>query len=374
MSNIFSASNLLEANFVKPINIEKINIQECYFTAALNYLEEMNKDISTSTKVLYKSILEAEGNAIIINESFSSFCESIKKIIQKFLEFLKRIAQKFILTMNKLVKSEKYITNHKDDIKKFGAEDTFKMDIYNFTHLVNDALPLLNPEDEWKQGQGFSAKDPTTSLLARTTTIYNDLKKELDGGWYDGFRGRVVGKALISSEDFADELFELFRDGSKTKSDTEFSYDGVIDSLNRFNEYNNSLKHVVDCKKNLEKGYTEIKKEIEGWAKAGTDGKSGLNIIVQGDNKYSEEYSTHKKEIDEQADLFIKVKVAQVDHMCKIHAMAFTAKLDAIKDCFCQDKAILYKALSKVKSIKAHKESVNNEDGEGEQLYGLFNL
>ena len=34
--------------------------------------------------------------------------------------------------------------------------------------------------------------------------------------------------------------------------------------------------------------------------------------------------------------------------MCTIHTQAFTAKLEAAKDCFKQDKKILYKALQQV--------------------------
>ena len=34
--------------------------------------------------------------------------------------------------------------------------------------------------------------------------------------------------------------------------------------------------------------------------------------------------------------------------MCTIHTQAFSAKLEAAKDCFKQDKAILYKALQKI--------------------------
>lgn len=373
MSSVFSASNLLEANFVKPTVVEKINVEESYFVSALLYLEEMNKDMSTTTKVLYKSILEAGDDVVAINESFSSFCASIKKIIEKFLDFLKRIVQKFILTMNKLVKSEKYITKHKADIKKFGANNTFKMDMFIFTHLTDDDIPMLNPENDWAQSQGWAAPNATDSLLTRATNAYQDVKKDLDGGWYDNFRGRVIGKPSgISTDDFAGELFEVFRNNSKDKTEVEFAYDKVIDTLNRFEGYSANLKHVQDTKKVMEKGYGDIKKEIEGWAKAGTDGKAAFNGFT-GTSKNPDEYNNSKKEIDEQLDLFIKAKVAQVDHMCKIHAMAFTAKLDAVKACFTQDKTILYKALSKVTTIKAHKESALEEEEErGENLYELL--
>ena len=51
--------------------------------------------------------------------------------------------------------------------------------------------------------------------------------------------------------------------------------------------------------------------------------------------------------------MYMKAKVTQVNQMSSIHSMAFSAKLQAAKDCFVQNKAILYKALAKIKSHKA---------------------
>jgi predicted transcriptional regulator len=357
MGTVFRASNLLEENFIAPTIVPKINIEESYFIATLNYLEEMDNEIVDLNKTLYKSLLESGDNVIAINESFSSFCESIKKVIERFLEFLKRIIQKFILTMNKIVKSDKYITKHKSDLDKFGPDQNFEMKMYIFTHLNDDNVPKLDPYDDWKTSEGYSSNDPA-KLLDRVTTIYNAQKDKINGGWYDTFRAAVINnsKGSISSEDFPDEIFQLFRNDSKEKTDEEISNDKVVDAYNRFAAYDKNLKHVNDCKKKLEIGYNDIKKEIENWSKAGTDGKTALNVIFKdGDATVaasSQDYKDQKKEVDEQLNLFIKSKVNQIDHMCKIHGMVFSAKLDAIKDCYSQDKTLLYKALNSVQKIK----------------------
>ena len=44
----------------------------------------------------------------------------------------------------------------------------------------------------------------------------------------------------------------------------------------------------------------------------------------------------------------LKVYSARVNQMCQIHTQAFTAKLDACKDCFKQDKQILNKAIQHI--------------------------
>ena len=56
---------------------------------------------------------------------------------------------------------------------------------------------------------------------------------------------------------------------------------------------------------------------------------------------------------DYKIDMYMKAKVTQVQQMSSIHTMAFSAKLQAAKDCFVQNKSMLYKALSKIKGHKA---------------------
>ena len=52
----------------------------------------------------------------------------------------------------------------------------------------------------------------------------------------------------------------------------------------------------------------------------------------------------------------MKSKATQIKEMSTIHTQAFTAKLAAAKDCYSQDRKVLYKALYK---IKGHKEDKN---------------
>ena len=45
---------------------------------------------------------------------------------------------------------------------------------------------------------------------------------------------------------------------------------------------------------------------------------------------------------------YVKILSAKTSQMCQIHTQAFSAKLEAAKDMFKQDKAIIYKALQKI--------------------------
>ena len=47
-------------------------------------------------------------------------------------------------------------------------------------------------------------------------------------------------------------------------------------------------------------------------------------------------------------DLYTKIKVDQITEFSNIHTLAFSAKLDALKESYKQDRALLYTALLKV--------------------------
>lgn len=360
MNDIFNVSNLLESNFVKPTNVEKVNIKESYFLATLSYLEEMDAQSRDITKDLYKAVLEAGNDQIAINESFSTFTASIRKLIDKFIEWINKITQRFILALNKMVKSDKYIEKNKSKLDKFRSEDKFEMKIFNYTYLMDDEVPLLKPEAGWKTSTGLGNEYDTSSvdLLTGVTNFYNNFKDNLEGN-ADDFRAKVLVKCnrnSIDTGDFAEELFMLFRDGATTKSDEDIHYDNINQSYNRFKGYDKNISNVSNNKRDMEKGYGDIKREINSWF-SNIGGKTPLDIIYNDANSIKDDYAINKKEVDEQINLFIKLKMNQIDSMTKIHALAFSAKLDAIKECYIQDKKILYKALSLVV-----KESTEMED------------
>ena len=53
-----------------------------------------------------------------------------------------------------------------------------------------------------------------------------------------------------------------------------------------------------------------------------------------------------------QLDLYVRAKVDQIQEYSNIHILAFTAKLDAIRDAYRQSRNVLYSALSKVDVTK----------------------
>ena len=82
-------------------------------------------------------------------------------------------------------------------------------------------------------------------------------------------------------------------------------------------------------------------------------GTSQSNLFYgEGDLQSNNRRNALSSGVYNKIDMYMKAKVNQVQQMSNIHTMAFTAKIQAAKDCFVQDKKILYKALAKIKGHK----------------------
>ena len=363
MVQLFDKNMLLES--ANPItvsnslssNVEIANFNESYFEEGLRFINQMNNEMRLAQTNLHFAIRESYGNSIVINESFSDFVDKVKAIIDKFLEFIKKIAAKFVTAMNSVIKSDAHIKKHKDEILSYGA-NTFSMDIYNFTRLDDPDFPQIRALKTYQEcisrvgaGAAEPSEDTTNKVLAKITAYASQTKDNLDV-FYDEFRGLVLGSGeSCSATDFEKELFRAFRDGEDTKTNTEITLDHVSTAYNRFEGYSKSIETVNKYKKQMEDEYKKIKAEAKNLtASLGRDnlvvttvyGKDGISV---------QDYNANKKEIDVQAKVIINACVDQINHMCNIHTMAFTAKADAIKYAYKQDKDMLYRALKKTQKL-----------------------
>lgn len=337
-----------------------------YFSEALEFVLQMNAEYNAHTKTFYRSIAESQNNTEVINESFADFFKSVKKLIDKFIAFIKRLVAKFITKLNSLVKSDKYLEKHKKDFSKFNSKCEFSFEGYKYT--FDSAVPVINALTEFnKPGtDGAPGEDllniiDPSKLSINTTEVqsdkiaeqitnkYKELINELDGDYYDIFRARVLGKNddFIPQEDFAKECFAIFRNDSSDKEIIDVTANYVIETYTRFSTNEKFYKSVENTKKTIEKDYGDIKKNLDKIVTANYDSK--INAIINLPNGVS--ISKDKAQnLLSSIDLFVKAKSVQVQKMCDIHALAFAAKLDAIKEQFIQDKTILYKSLSKIQA------------------------
>lgn len=346
-----------------------------FFEAALISITE-NRNISMDIQHrFYKDILEAGNDTALIMEASNGLLDGIKNIIDKFIAFIKKIVTKFITSMKSIVKSDKYIKKNKDKFNLFSSEHEFEMSIYRYTHIQDDSFPNLNAYNVYKTNDFSKAASVTDDIVKYSSQVYDDFVTGLDD-WYDKFRGVVltdtngdqIGNTVPSytSSEFSKELRERFRNGEDTPTNTTITATEVREAYDRFDSYDKTINHIEKMKKKLERQYTDIKKDIKNLTAAYGEDWSGDNGLIgnfknNNASKYDTDYNDPdvKKKVDANITSFIKAKTEQIDKMCQIHSMAFTSKLDACKEAYAQDKALLYKALKQInKTYNFMKESV----------------
>lgn len=398
--------------------IDKAVQEHSFVQDGYDAILEMNAMYCNAEKEFYTRILGSYGDNDIINEGFSNFFDSIKKIIKKFIEWIKKIFKEFVAKLAALVGSEKYIKKHKDLFNKFSSEDEFEFQGYNFTNVADDDIPKSkavemfdsnsdfnkafqfdtidfgdsggffkassdaeaayyntnqdNTYKTYKNTDDFSKwddiADGDTALKTARTNATKAINTKLDNrieaikdnasDFREKFRAYVIGKTgneTYDSTEFSEALFEVFRDGESSTESITIDYNYVQDAYRRFDKYKDVTKAIEKKKNEMVKDYEDLEKHLEKYIKYNKDNhKVDYNIAgrtyttdilnrITKNEKIIFDQSTADK-----MNSLLKVYSTRVNDMCQIHTQAFTAKLEACKDCFKQDKQILNKAIQQI--------------------------
>lgn len=323
----------------------------------IGYLREMNIQYRDANRDMYRAIYEAQ-DLVAVNEAFSDFFQKIKEIIKSFLKYIRSLFERFITTLHRIVNSEKYLLKKEDVLKKFNSDHEFDYDGYEFTiepHIpVCDALAEFNQEFinlDFSELNGDQANNKS-----KLKEQYKRLKDEIDNDKYDKLRGRVIGKEdkSIYQSDFSSELFELFRNDCNSTSIFTVDNAKVMECLRDMKDYKEVEKNVKKTKKDLEHEYKQIEKQIDRLISSertsgGFKVKVNDTSVIRGS---SNKDITLNNDAMNQLNLYMKALTNQITEMSTIHSIAFSQKLDALKDKYIQDKRILYIALSKIEKDK----------------------
>lgn len=381
---------------LKDIHSDKDDESYSFMIETYAFLEAYQRDYNNVVKQFYKNILESADSQEVINESFGDFFRKAKEIIKKFLEFIKKIFAKFVTKLNSLFKSEKYLEKHKNDFAKFESEDEFTISGYKYTVIGNTA-PVNKAVDLWfndvdngniktsniegnddfnyssasysSAENGLDSDDEKTKARQNATVVAIEKKYRtlVDGleDWYDKFRGHILGKNNedITSSEYDEELFRVFRDDYDKPSDITIDYNAVNTAYSEFTGYHNLIREIEKDRREIESNYQKLERALETALhkeKSG-DGMFTVKFNVTTSNTYASDNMSKlssandikvNNDIYNKIDLYMRAKVTQIQTMSSIHTQAFSAKLQAAKDNFVQNKQILYKALSKIQSHK----------------------
>lgn len=354
---VFNFNNLITENVVSNNNL-LINstIEESYFNSTLNFITECNREFKEYQKELYVNILESKEDYDVINESFSGFFGKVKEIIDKFLRYIKSLVDRFLVNFNKFIRNDKYILKHKKDLSKFDSDKhDFRFEGYNYT--FSDDIPSIQAKAVFNKDfveldfDNIMKLDSPEKIADAIKKQHNKLNKELKTDRYDVFRQEVINADRpIEAADFADELFMVYRDGSMTKDDIVTTSSFIYQSLARFENYKQLENSVKKTKDKIEKEYNQVKKSVENmiYRNKDKDVNKLLSIEIRGEYDGASSPINLSSEAMTNVDLFIKTKIQEITQLSSIHALAFSYKLDAIAECYKQDKQVLYKALNNI--------------------------
>lgn len=365
-TNIFASNtfDILKMNGVEePLlnvnNLASVDLEESYFISAVNFVNEQDAYISETKAKLFRSISEAATTEVVL-ESFSDFFVVIKDIIDKFLKFMKSLFIRFINTLMSIIQSDKYILKNKKKFREFrDGSDTFYFDGYEYTFKPNIPAPHAIQSFDATLFNGLvSNADGDLTVESVKNSIAN-LDIEAD---CDKFRARVLDRGdneILDPTDFSEELFKEFRNDDTETTEIEVTSSVVMNSLRRFEEYNKTKKDVERTLKAIEREYNAVKKQVEEVSKRNGDLNAAAfmdrlptdykgNIRKIGGTAVTNSGVVMGSEIMIQLDFFVQAKANLITEYSNIHSLAFGAKLDALKECFRQDRALLYRALNKI--------------------------
>ena len=331
------------------------------------FLESMYKDFNLYKKELYVAVAESEGSQQIITESFSDFFVKLKELIVRFINFIKSLFNKFILNINRMIRSDKYIRKHKEDLYLFEKEHEFTFNGYKYS--IKSNVPLItiaqDLDADFIKVNKTTLEEPAVggngdSVAVKIKKLNDDLTKKIRAGYYDEIRAKVLGKtdkSKIKEANFSKKLFKEYRSNRSEKEEFTVTYSIVLDCYNVFDNYKEKLETVKETKNDIEEAYEEIKEKLEEMysTKSTENNTSTIDFLyLTGDSDTDLPKTSIQMSVSNlnELDSYFKKLSDVITTISTIHTIAFTAKMDALKEEFLQSKAILYKALSKVVKLR----------------------
>lgn len=347
----------VEDPLIDVTKLTTVDFEESYFATTVNFIMENRNEYTKAKMILYKSISEATSERVVL-ESFSDFFVKIKEIIDKFLKFLKSLAARFLTSLNKLIESESYLKKHKKDFSDFKDADKFDITGYKFT--FTDNIPVPNAILDFNRDMFIDLLGDQNKINAsgvQSTNVY--LAANLENKCNE-FRKNIIGADNdISISDFPDELFKVYRNGDSDTDTIEVDRLYVKNAVDRFFSYSTIKKSIDSQCKQVNDAYKRVEAQVKDIVKRNGDlNKEAFKTNMQKATDITAvsvdgEGIMMSGDLMVQLDIYVKTKVDEIQKCSDIHALAFSAKLDALKDCYRQDKATLYTALSRIQRTDA---------------------
>lgn len=327
----------LHRDSYKSTSIKPVDENRSIFVDSLEMLKESDRFINDIMKSIHMKVLLSEAsdkNSVYLQEF--SFKDIISDIIGLFVDLIKSIYNKFKSLMQKIIGSDKTIEKYETKLRNMKGvfNVTFERYIYTCSDgdIPNVDLKMVFYDDydiligKLKEISDLKTK---TERCEKMRSLQADVSSGINQAYYDSVRQRTIRTThMISKEYYAEELFNVFRDGGN-RATTKIDSTEINNILNRYLKHKDILKETENKKNDT----IRSAKEVEGMIK---------RISLQKNNKYYVPYDTEEEFLFNE---ILQRKIGQINEICNIFVLAYSAKLDAIKESAIQDKKVLFEAI-----------------------------
>ena len=318
-----------------------------FMSTSIELLEESDNEI--------RNIMLSSYGVVSVTESFE-----IKKTLRKFGDLVSKIIQKFIKTIKFLIgkvnmffmelfaDKNKMIIKYKNKLLNMPADFELSkytdIQYYNYTYLDAD-IPDPNLYLQFSENYEL--------LLEELKKISNSVSKEeiidainrLESSIYIGKNSRFLmsvrsdiintndtnSNDIVTAETYQERLFALFRNGSTSYYQGKLTIPPyqVKKSCERCLNYKDMVNKIDKQRSAIEEAAKDVERKINKLTSKTVFAKDDFDIEIA-------------------LDRLCKKKIIELTELCNVIVMAFTAKMEACKECSVMDKKICFKAISHI--------------------------
>ena len=308
-------------------------------------------DCLTENDMQIRNILTASHiDTTIVNESAGeTFINLIKTIIKGFIRILNRIFDTFkdafiqiFQPKSAIERYKKELLNYKYDFKMVTTNFTY----HNYSHFQED-IPspdlymwfVEDYEDSVKELKKISKLKTKNEILTKIAEITRDVDTNIDGKFYCTARANILRvNEVVPAEGYGERLYELFRSGESkdymdsNRVDLHVKPIMVQESARRWFDYKSLKEKLTKQKAKIETSAHNVISKFE---------KLNYKDYIVDDNRFDYDFAAS-------FEAYGTKKAGQLSELCNICVMAFSAKLDAVKEAAIQDRAICIRAISRI--------------------------
>ena len=327
-------------------------MDESVITDTVYKLNNKNNLYSEATVELIRNLSNHSNNGYMLLESFADYHTQADQIIKEFLLFMENKTNEFCNTVEAYIASDEDLNSHKKELldEEYGEFSGYSGMFYNFT--ISDSIPNVSAIEDFSASlfdNLFKTSISDLSVDAINNAI-NSADLEAD---YRIFRGKCLNTEPLSEIEFGKALRQVYRNNNDDPEKIVISKSDIKNIAERYFNFSSNLKTpLLRNIRSMADHVNHILEKIEAICRS----NNGLTVaaftnLLPGDIRVK---SIDGKTIDSegirmsgdmmlQLDLFCKLKLDQLQKYTDILALAFSAKMDAIKELVEQDRMILIK-------------------------------